>query len=96
MTNIIILQDTSSQPSIQIQKYGVENNVTGTLIFDTVLVKGLRSTRFIEVEFKNGMIQNKTYITLNPILTTKVNKTVLQSEKASNLTNTELKKLMYS
>ncbi|MDJ1091325.1 hypothetical protein QNJ39_06920 [Macrococcus caseolyticus] len=64
---VILLMDKHRNPSSQIKEYGLDNKLNGFYIFDTILVKGLRSTRFLKIYFSDGEVDKtkKEYITFS-------------------------------
>lgn len=53
---IIVLMDRYKQPSTQIKEISLTNNLDGLYVFDTGLVKGLKSTRFVTTNVQNGIV----------------------------------------
>ncbi|QYA47861.1 hypothetical protein [Nosocomiicoccus ampullae] len=72
---VLLLKDKHKNPSIQIIEYGRTNNLNGYYVFDTILVKGLKSTRFLKVKFENGEVDNKSkeYVFFDTKLLNKIN-----------------------
>ncbi|PKE16741.1 type II toxin-antitoxin system RnlB family antitoxin [Macrococcoides caseolyticum] len=78
---VILLMDKHRNPSSQIKEYGLEKKLNGYYIFDTILVKGLRSNRFLKIYFSDGKVDNerKRYITFNEEQLHDINKQVFES-----------------
>ncbi|MCG1310307.1 type II toxin-antitoxin system RnlB family antitoxin [Staphylococcus epidermidis] len=96
--SINIINDKFKSPSYQLKVIGENGNYNGKYIFDLLLSKGLIKNRFVEAEFKEGVLNKSSlkYRRFNNYEVQKINQNLVEKidDLSEYLTDIEIKSIM--